>query len=197
MLVEFLLHPAVPSALLALWTVVWWNQRKHPPLLPSMDRQRARPGDISLGGSTATSKLEKRVRDSIESAGYPTYPQGTLLCVGRDSSGKNRFFTPDILVRRPYAVVEVDPAHWHGAPDKIAEDMMRNRFYASVGLKVVRVRIGGARALGPNDVVISDDDFCTDRHGPRVVRALGSAKMLPASYWNRDGRARPHLLLRR
>lgn len=185
---QLLLHPAVPSAFLMLWVVVWWNQRKSPPLMPEMDRNRARPGDISRGGSTATSKLEQRVRDCVEKAGYPTYPQGTLLCVGRDSAGRNRFFTPDILVRKPYAVIEVDPAHWHGSPEKVAEDIMRNRFYAAVGLRVVRVRIDGTKALGPNDVVISESDFHTDRHGPRVVRALGSARRVPPTYWTRTRR---------
>ncbi|BBY53932.1 hypothetical protein H7J07_04685 [Mycobacterium koreense] len=185
---EFLLHPAVPSALLVVWTWVWWTQRRTPPLLPQMNRKSARPGDLSLGGSAATSKTEKRVRDVIERAGYRTYPQGTLMCMGRDSDGKKRFFTPDILVRRPFAVVEVDPAHWHGAPEKVAEDIMRNRFYAARGLRVVRVRIDGTKALSPNDVVIAASDFDPDKHGPAVVRALGSARMLPASYWNRAAR---------
>lgn len=87
------------------------------------------------------------------------------MCVGRDSAGKNRFFTPDILVRRPFAVVEVDPARWHGAPEKVAEDIMRNRFYAARGLRVVRVRIDGTEALSPNDVVIAESDFVPERHG--------------------------------
>ena len=183
-MIDILLHPAVPSLFLGLWVMWWWNQRKHPPLLPSMDRKNAKPGDISLGGSTATSKTELRVRQAIESAGYPTYPQGTLLCVGRDSAGKNRFFTPDIMIRKPFAVVEVDPAHWHGSPEKVAEDVMRNRFYASLGLRVVRVRIDGVTALSPNDVVIRDSDFRPERHGSKVARAVGSAKVLPPSYWN-------------
>lgn len=180
---EFLLHPAVPLALLVVWTAVWWHQRKTPPLLPKMDRKNARPGDLSRGGSKATSKTEQRVRKAIENAGYRTYPQGTLMCMGRDSSGKKRFFTPDILVRKPFAVVEVDPAHWHGTPEKIAEDVMRNRFYAARGLRVIRVRIDGAQALCPNDVVIAESDFDSDRHGPAVVRALGSSRMLPPTYW--------------
>jgi hypothetical protein len=102
---------------------------------------------------------------------------------GRDSAGKNQFFTPDILVRRPFAVVEVDPARWHGAPEKVAEDTMRNRFYAARGLRVVRVRIDGTEALSPNDVVIAGSDFVPERHGAAVVRALGTARMLPARYW--------------
>lgn len=182
-MVEFLLHPAVPSALLVVWLAVWWRQRQTPPLLPAMNRKAARPGDLSRGGSTATSKTEKRVRAVIERAGYRTYPQGTLMCMGRDSSGKNRFFTPDILVRKPFAVVEVDPAHWHGAPERVAEDVMRNRFYAARGLKVVRIRIDGTQALSPNDVVITESDFNVERHGPSVVRALGSARMLSPNYW--------------
>lgn len=181
--VDFLLHPAVPSALLVLWVVVWWNHRKHPPLMSEMDRRHARPGDLSRGGSKATSNTEQRVRDVIESAGFRTYPQGTLLCVGRDSDGRNRFFTPDIMLRKPRLVVEVDPAHYHGSPEKIAEDLMRNRFYASVGLKVVRVRIAGTRALSPNDVVIPESDFRPDRDGAKVIRALGAARELPPSYW--------------
>lgn len=187
-MVEFLLHPAVPLSLLAVWVAVWWHQRKTPPVLPEMDRKRARPGDLSRGGSTATSKTERRVRAVIESAGYRTYPQGTLMCMGRDSAGKNRFFTPDILVRRPFAVVEVDPAHWHGSPEKVDEDIMRNRFYAARGLRVVRVRIAGAQALSPNDVVIAEKDFVPHRHGPIVVRALGAARMLPPGFWARRSR---------
>ena len=187
-MVDLLLHPVIPLALLVVWATVWWNHRKNPPLLPEMDRHRARPGDVALGGSAASSKLEMRVRSCIEAAGYPTYPQGTLLCVGRDSSGKNRFFTPDILVRKPYAAVEVDPEHWHGSPSAVAEDIMRNRFYAAVGLRVVRVRIAGVEALGPNDVVIEEKDFRPERHGDRVLRALGSARLVPPAYWNRARR---------
>lgn len=187
-MVDLLLHPAIPTVLLVLWVMLWWSHRKTPPLLPAMDRDRARPGDVSRGGSTATSKLEMRVRRCVESAGYPTYPQGTLLCVGTDNAGRKRFFTPDILVRKPFAVIEVDPAHWHGTPEKVAEDIMRNRFYAAVGLRIVRVRIAGTKALGPNDVVIPDSDFHPDQHGPRVVKALGSAKMVPATYWTRTRR---------
>jgi hypothetical protein len=103
--------------------------------------------------------------------------------VGRDSAGKNRFFTPDILVRRPFAVVEVDPARWHGTPEKVAEDTMRNRFYAARGLRVVRVRIDGTEALSPNDVVIAESGFVPERHGTAVVRALGTARMLSPRYW--------------
>lgn len=184
-MLQFLLHPAVPVVLLVLWIWVWWHQRKTPPVLPKMDRQRARPGDLSAGGSKATSKLEKRIRDHIERGGYRTYPQGTLMCMGRDSAGKMRFFTPDILLRKPFAVVEVDPAHWHGAPEKVAEDVMRNRFYAARGLRVIRIRIDGTEALGPNDVVIPGSDFIAEQHGPAVLRAIGTARYVPPNYWDR------------
>lgn len=181
---DFLMHPAVPLSLLVVWLLVWNNHRKTPPVLPVMDRQQARPGDLSEGGSKATSKTEKRVRAVIEAAGYRTYPQGTLMCVGRDSSGKQRFFTPDILLRRPFAVVEVDPAHWHGTPDKVAEDIQRNRFYAARGLKVIRVRIDGAQALSPNDVVIPEADFDPALHGPGVLQAIAGARRLAPTYWS-------------
>ncbi len=189
-MVDFLLHPVVPLALLVVWAMVWRHQRKTPPVLPAMDRSRARPGDLSRGGSAATSKTEQRVRDVIEKAGYRTYPQGTLMCMGHDSAGKKRFFTPDILLRKPFAVVEVDPAHWHGSPDKIAEDVMRNRFYASRGLRVIRVRIAGTQALSPNDVVIPESDFDAARHGTAVLRAVASAKMLPSTFWQSSGQQR-------
>ncbi|WP_293059549.1 hypothetical protein [Mycobacterium sp.] len=42
------------------------------------------------------------------------------------------------------------------------------------------MRIAGTQALSPNDVVIPESDFQPERRGPEVVRALGSAKMLPA-----------------
>ncbi|WP_036372574.1 hypothetical protein [Mycolicibacterium austroafricanum] len=182
-MIEFLLHPVVPLSLLVVWAVWAHNHRKTPPVLPKMDRSRARPGDLSAGGSTATSKTEQRVRKVLEDAGYATYPQGTLMCMGRDSAGKNRFFTPDILVRRPFAVVEVDPHHWHGTPDKIAEDIMRNRFYAARGLRVVRVRIAGTQALSPNDVVIEQSDFDPARDRTAVLRAVAGARMLPPTFW--------------
>lgn len=184
-MVEFLLHPIVPMALLVVWAMAWWRQRKTPPVLPKMDRVHARPGDLSLGGSAATSKTEMRVRRVLENAGYSTYPQGTLMCMGRDSAGKNRFFTPDILLRKPFAVVEVDPAHWHGAPEKVAEDIMRNRFYARRGLRVIRVRIAGTEALGPNDVVIRESDFDPVKHRTVLLRAVASAKVVPPNYWTR------------
>lgn len=183
-MIEFLLHPVVPLSLLAVWAAVVWNHRKAPPVLPKMDRNRARPGDLAAGGSAATSKTEQRVRKVLEDAGYATYPQGTLMCMGRDSAGKNRFFTPDILVRRPFSVVEVDPHHWHGAPEKVAEDIMRNRFYAARGLRIVRVRIAGTAALSPNDVVIAESDFDPARDGTAVLRAVAGARMLPPTYWN-------------
>ena len=106
-----------------------------------------------------------------------------MMCMGRDSAGKNRFFTPDILIRRPFAAVEVDPDHWHGTPDKIAEDIMRNRFYAARGLRVVRVRIDGTQALSPNDVVIAQSDFDPARDGTAVLRAVAGARMLPPTFW--------------
>lgn len=180
----FLLHPAVPIVLLLGWVLWWWHDRRTPPVLPSMDRKNARPGDLAAGGSKATSKLEKRIRTYIEKGGYRTYPQGTLMAMGRDSAGKQRFFTPDILLRKPFAVVEVDPAHWHGAPEKVAEDVMRNRFYAARGLRIIRIRIDGTEALGPNDVVIAGSDFVPERDGPSVLRAIGTAKYVPASYWD-------------
>lgn len=182
--VAFLLHPAVPLSLWVVWAVWAFNQRKAPPVLPKIDRVRARPGDLAAGGSTATSKTELRVRKVLENAGYRTYPQGTLMCMGRDSAGKNRFFTPDILIRRPFVVVEVDPNHWHGAPEKVAEDIMRNRFYAARGLRIVRVRIDGTQALSPNDVVIPHSDFDPDRDGTMVLRAVAGSRLLPPTYWN-------------
>ena len=182
-MLEFLLHPIVPLSLLAVWVVWARNNSRTPPVLEKMDRNRARPGDLSAGGSTATSKTEQKVRGVLETAGYATYPQGTMMCMGRDSAGKNRFFTPDILVRRPFAAVEVDPHHWHGTPDKIAEDVMRNRFYAARGLRVVRVRIDGTQALSPNDVVIAQSDFDPARDGTAVLRAVAGARMLPPTFW--------------
>jgi len=187
-MIEFLLQPAVPATALGLWALYWWNSYKNPPLLPTMDRRNAKPGDLSRDGSTKTSHLEGRVRKVLEDAGFRTYPQGTLLCVGVDSAGRNRFFTPDILLRKPRAVVEVDPHHWHGSPEKIAEDIMRNRFYAALGFKVVRVRIAGTKALSPNDVVIPESDFHPGRDGQKVIRALASARLLPPHYWREEVR---------
>ncbi|KXO93043.1 Uncharacterised protein (plasmid) [Tsukamurella tyrosinosolvens] len=183
-MLAFLLHPMVPFA--ADVVFLWWlfNQRGARPVAPKMDRSTARLGDLAADGSAKTSKPEKSVREVIERAGYRTYPQGTMMCMGYDSAGKKRFFTPDILLQRPFAVVEYDPAHWHGAPEKVAEDVMRNRFYARAGLKIIRVRIDGTQALGPNDVVIAESEFDAARDGAAVLRAIGRAREVPSNYWD-------------
>lgn len=180
---SFLLHPAVPAATLLLWLVWSLNRPPARTVADKMDSRTARMGDLSADGSPKTSRPELDLREVIEKAGYRTYPQGTKMCMGFDSAGKKRFFTPDILLQRPFAVIEFDPAHWHGAPEKVAEDIMRNRFYARAGLRIIRIRIDGTEALGPNDVVIRSRDFIAGQHGAEVLRAIRRARFVPHTYW--------------
>lgn len=182
---SFWLNPTVPTALIVLWALIWMFTRRSRPVAKKMDRPNAKRGDLSRDGERKTSKTEMRVRRTIEKAGYATYPQGTMLCVGTDSGGKKRFFTPDIMIKNPYMVVEVDPAFWHGADNKVDEDIMRNKLYASCGLKIVRVRIAGTQKLSPNDVVIKEGDYDPKKHGRAVLLAVGRARFYPASHWKR------------
>lgn len=182
-LVGLLLQPALWWVLLAVWIVVWFRERSAPPVAAKFDPRTARPGDLFADGSSATSNTEKRVRKVIEDAGYRLYPPSVRIYTPRDGDGKRHKYTPDILLRKPKMIVEVDPHFWHGDPSKIAHDIDRNRMYARLGYIIVRVRIAGTQALSPNDVVISTSDFDIVRDGPLLLSKIRKAKYLPPRVW--------------
>jgi len=188
-LVDFLLTPALWWVLLAVWIIMWFRFRSAPPVAAKkLNPKTARPGDLFADGSTATSKTEKKVRKVIEDAGYKLYPPSTRIWTPRDGDGKGHAYTPDIMIRKPKMIVEVDPHHWHGDPSKIAHDIDRNRMYARLGYKIVRVRIAGTLELSPNDVVIPQGDFDPDRDGKALLKTIRRAKYLRASHWKNPNR---------
>lgn len=181
---DFLLQPALWWILFAVWVFVWFRERQAPPVSKKFNPKTARPGDLFADGSLATSKTEKRVRSAIESAGYRLYPASTRVYTPRDADGKRHKYTPDILLKKPKMIVEVDPHFWHGDPDKIAHDIDRNKMYAKLGYTIVRVRIGGTKALSPNDVVFPQGDFYPVRDANSLLKAIRRAKYMPPQSWN-------------
>lgn len=182
---QFLLSPILWWILLALW--VWWavDSAAYPRVSKKFDKRTAKPGDLFTGGSTATSGTEKKVLETLHKAGYKTYPSSTWIWTPKDANGVAHRYTPDIIVKKPKMIVEVDPLHWHGGFDRIKHDVDRNRMYAAMGYTILRVRIGGAQALSPNDVVIPEGDFDPKAHSKKLLRAVRSAKRLPSRHWNK------------
>ncbi len=186
---EVLLTPGLWWTLLAVWVISWLRFRSAPPITAKkLNSKTARPGDLFADGSTATSKTEQKVRAVIENAGYKLYPASTRIWTPRDGQGKGHAYTPDIMLKKPKMIVEVDPHHWHGDPTKIAHDIDRNRMYARLGYKIVRVRIAGTLQLSPNDVVIRENDFDPNRDGHRLLKAIRRAKSLNAKHWENPRR---------
>lgn len=189
-----LLHPGTWVVLLVVWLWFWHNSRTTPYIHPKFDKKRNRPGDYVADGSTATSKMEMRVRNTIIAAGYRPLRQGTgLIIPGKDASGSLRRFTPDIIIHHPKKViVEVDPLFWHGSegPHKIYEDMERNKFYSMLGFAVVRVRIGWKgnphARLSKYDMVTEQGDFYPDKHATELYAAIRRARPLHRKYWDKE-----------
>lgn len=182
-LIDVLLNPALWWVALGVWVFIWFKQRSAPTVVGKFNKKTARPGDLFADGSTATSKTEQKVRDTIEKAGYRLYPPSTRVYTPSDGDGKNHRYTPDIMLKKPKLIVEVDPHFWHGDNDRIAHDIDRNRMYARMGYAIVRVRIAGTLALSPNDVVLGQGDFEPARDGAALLRGIRRAKFLPPSYW--------------
>lgn len=187
-LLDVILHPAIWWLALVVWIVIWLRDRQYPPVHPKFDKRTARPGELFADGSTATSFTEKKVRKAIEDAGYKLYPPSTRIYTLADANGVRHKYTPDILLKKPKMVVEVDPHFWHGDRDKIAHDIDRNVMYARLGYTIVRVRIGGTMALSPNDVVIADGDFNIEKHGPLLLKGIKRAKFYPPKVWSDPNR---------
>lgn len=192
-LVVLLLHP-LTWTVITLGLIAWWTfERRNPPAYPEYRKGVHPPGTLIKAGNPTTSKAEMRVRSAIEAMGYKPHPQGTALVVHDQlKGGQRRLYTPDIILSRPKKViVEYDPYNWHGTPKKILEDMKRNREFSKLGYAVVRVRINWPeghpnRTLGPNDVVILEDDFYPQVHADRLYKAIRHAKRQTWGTWNRD-----------
>lgn len=152
----------------------------------SLNLREACVGDLSFGGSTASSEIERSVRRVLEDSGMTLLPP-SVISWGRPDSGGVWRATPDIIVVPPrgrrLTVVEVDPYYTHSGytsrgESRVDLDKWRNRMHARAGHRVVCVRIGGCRKITPNDVVI--DRFDVHRHADSIVNAVRSAHYVRA-----------------
>lgn len=185
---DLLLSPPFWWIMAALFAAKMLHERTGVrPVAREFNKKRGpRPGDLFADGSTATSKLEKRIRETVEQAGYKLYPPSTRIYTHKDNEGKNHRYTPDIMLKKQKVIIEVDPKFWHGDPRKIAHDIDRNRAYAKLGYTIVRVRIGGAEALSRNDIVLEGPGFDPERNPSdrrRLLKGIRRARYLPAKEW--------------
>jgi hypothetical protein len=195
-LVVLVTRPYLWWALVALRIWAYNRPGMKPPIASSYVKGVHGPGSLCHGGSTKTSKLEGRVRNSLSAAGFTVLPTSVqLIAPLADNHGNWRKFTPDIMLlhNRKRVIVEVDPYHFHGQddPGRIFHDVERNYAYSASGWAVVRVRIGWPpenqwRQIGKYDVVIDADDFYPAEHADLVRRAVVRAQRVPASTWNRQ-----------
>ena len=183
-LADFLLSPPLWWFLLAVWTALLFRDRKTPPVnQKKVPLKKRRPGSLYADGSAAGSKVENKIRTSIERMGYRLYPHGTAVTTRPDIDGKKHKYTPDIMVKRHKIIIEVDPQYTHGGAHRIAHDIDRNRAYAQLGYKIVRVRMGGARRLSDNDLLIDGGTFDHNEHKGKLSRAIRRARYFPPRYW--------------
>lgn len=185
--------------------IFWWAWRRFNVgvqvlIEKTFHKSTAQPGQLFADGSTATSKTEMLVRNSLVRYGVRPARAGTAVWTTPDHRGIPHKYTPDILVTAGRLIIEVDPSYTHGkyvkvamptgetwVPQnykKVADDLLRNQMYASLGYRVVRLRMGGAQALGPNDVVVASSHYDPDSMTPELVKACRKAKYLPPQFWD-------------
>lgn len=187
-LLDFLLTPAFWWVCLVVWVAFLFRDRKTPPVIQISDKKKIslkkrRPGALYSDGSAAGSKIENKIRESIERMGYRLYPHGTAIVTKPDVYGKKHKYTPDIMIKRHKIIVEVDPQYTHGGAGKIAHDIDRNRAYSQLGYKIVRIRMGGARKLSDNDVLFDGGSYDHYQHKGKLSRAIRRARFFPPRYW--------------
>ncbi|MGX1161036.1 uncharacterized protein DUF559 [Arthrobacter sp. SLBN-100] len=126
-----------------------------------------------LPGSSLTSKLEEQVRERLTAAGVGLCEKRLGIQCGFDEA-RNRYpvLTPDFLIRGAKVCVEIDPANVH--EDRIDQDQVRNELLEAAGWRVVRLRLGGLKAIGDWDVV-SDTSGATVAAVASLVEAIGDA----------------------
>jgi hypothetical protein len=184
-LLEIALTPAVWVVLLLWWAWRRFDTRFRTVILRKFDKATAMPGQLFSDGNPTTSKTELLVRTALSRYGFPLARQGTAVWTPPDHRGMPHKYTPDIVIPTQKLIVEVDPQYTHGGDAKIATDLLRNQQYARIGYRVVRLRMGGAKALSENDVVIEASDY-TDDVTPALARACRKARWLPPETWESD-----------
>ena len=147
----------------------------------------AKVGDLDPLGSTATSVVERQIRAAVQEAGHYQLLPPSMRLWSRPDNGGIWYTTPDLVACPPRGrviAVEVDPLYTHSGvaasgEDLVARDRERNRMYARAGWKVVRIRLDGATALTPNDVVLPAG-FNAGRDTAAILDAIAGARFYRA-----------------
>jgi hypothetical protein len=129
-------------------------------------------GAVVASQNPATSKIEQHVVQRMLEAGL-TVRQGLAIQCGYDGL-RNLFpvLTPDLIIDGTRVCVEVDPVYTHGGRE--LQDVMRNALLTDVGWTVVRLRLGGQKAVSRYDV-IAEGDTITDDVMAALVAAVSDA----------------------
>jgi len=67
----------------------------------------------------------------------------------------------DVLLKKERIAVEYDGSYWHR--EKQEQDLAKTKALEAAGLTVIRVRRAPLKALGPNDIVVSEQS------GPKEI----------------------------
>ena len=155
--ITLLLSPVTWILALVAWCLVYVRKPKIPPTYTTFDKNHNRIGDFIKEGNNEDSDAEKRVRPTLERAGYSLMPLHTALVVGPhfDKEGAPvRPLTPDIIIFAYHGkpckiIVEYDGAKFHGFDQRgnpnlaeMCKDAERNQRFAEAGYTVVRIRGG-------------------------------------------------------
>lgn len=129
-------------------------------------------GAVVASQNLATSKIEQRVKQRLLDAGLAVR-QGLAIQCGYDGL-RNLFpvLTPDFVIDGTTVCVEVDPVYTHGGRE--LQDVMRNALLTKVGWTVVRLRLGGQKAVSRYDV-IAEGETITDEVITALVAAVSDA----------------------
>lgn len=155
--VTLLLSPVTWIMVLLAWCLVFLRTSKIPPVYNEFDKNRNHIGDFIKKGNSQDSDAEKRVRPTLERAGYALMPMHTGLVVGAhfgEEGSPVRPLTPDIIIYAHHGkpckiIVEYDGAKFHGFDQRgnpnlaeMCKDAERNQRFSEAGYTVVRIRGG-------------------------------------------------------
>ncbi|MFF1385725.1 DUF559 domain-containing protein [Arthrobacter sp. NPDC058288] len=109
------------------------------------------------------------MRDKLVAAGFAVHKGRSAIQCGHEPRRNNfPILTPDILISKSKVCVEVDPAYTHASKEE--DDRTRNQLLAAAGWQVVRLRMGGLRAVGEHDVLAESESITNE-----AIEALASA----------------------
>jgi hypothetical protein len=133
----------------------------------------SKPIGTLVPGNVESSKLEDQVRGKLTIAGVELQEERLGIQCGFDEA-RNRYpvLTPDFLIPSAKVCIEIDPENTHS--DRVEQDRVRNELLIAAGWRVVRLRMGGLKAIGDGDVVSEAGSF-TVAAAAALVDAIADA----------------------